>query len=874
MDASPARLAERSDNLCVRLGGREVQACLGGGEGGAESWKRLSYECVGFRAHAYDVAAPSCILRRFTPDGRYLLALDRKGRDLLVYPFRGWQRCVAAGDAPPTPTCLTDWFGSAVRIPVAEAVRDRFGSSASVSSIADGNGRSAASVYLRDMLLVTPCSRYVILGGWTVSRSRRFDDAETAAAVPRSAAPFAHAAAPSLSPARRSTPLPGCPAMQTVFIYLVDLQLSQVVDVYALADDLVNFDAHSGVHLYGSDLLLVTALAQQTLHLLQIRPVTSPDPSRPTTARLFPVMSFGPHCRPDDATVIARQYRRERDFRRQKRRVVPLRLEDLEPTDDTGPGEGDEAHAAAVAAAAAAAIDAGERTESPPAEVPVMAGNEGAAAASEASSTPSLPLKRHRTETAAAARLRAERIEWRLSPQACPRATSPVVFPATTAAAVSGSAMAMAAQRIAYGAARNDCFLTGVKQRVLAYLYRKRMGKGADGYGRFAASFNAIVGMVLVRAALLDAEHVLLRYMPAATAARMFQGSTAQALLTAPWFVSGVSITGLQSPDIAAVQAMLQQSVGTATAASTPPSGSRMVDRVGDFRPSLPDTSHTPSDGSGSGGKTRGQQAALAVLSSTMYVVYNFKTTEVVAASHGHSRTFTALYQQHPEWVSGTDDGWRHHAAAIRDSAAALVAPVAGREACSASGRVENCSAGGVDALDALRGGSAAAGWRRSAVAHLPIATLSQHYLLCGSLMLPLPCQPHDTSPWLDRTLFSYDESKLWSADGAHPATCSEYPAVRLVLRRSGAFRWKLNPEGRSGLPAEAQPMGSAAGRAADVSQPPPPRPPSRTSSPPRSHSRRSRKYVQYVFHPQLPFAISILWSASRPPVTHVHHYG
>eukprot|EP00166_Cyanidium_caldarium_P002512 ctg_2440.g376 len=104
--------------------------------------------------------------------------------------------------------------------------------------------------------------------------------------------------------------------------------------------------------------------------------------------------------------------------------------------------------------------------------------------------------------------------------------------------------------------------------------------------------------------------------------------------------------------------------------------------------------------------------------------------------------------------------------------------------------------------------------------------------------MLPLPCQPHDTSPWLDRTLFSYDESKLWSADGAHPATCSEYPAVRLVLRRSGAFRWKLNPEGRSGLPT-----GSAAGIAADVSQPPPPRPSSRTSPPPRSHSRRSRRY-------------------------------
>eukprot|EP00166_Cyanidium_caldarium_P000936 ctg_1418.g489 len=640
MDTSPARLAERSDNLCVRLGGREVQACLGGGEGGAESWKRLAYECVGFRAHAYDVAAPSCILRRFTPDGRYLLALDRNGRDLLVYPFRGWQRCVAAGDAPPAPTCLTDWFGSAVRIPVAEAVRDRFGSRASVPGIADGNERSAASVYLRDMLLVTPCSRYVILGGWTVSRSRRFDDAETAAVVPRPAAPFAHAAAPSQSPARRSTPLPGCRAMQTVFIYLVDLQLSQVVDVYALADDLVNFDAHSGVHLYGSDLLLVTALAQQTLHLLQIRP----DPSRPTTARLFPVMSFGAHCRPDDATVIARQYRRERDFRRQKRRVVPLRLEDLEPTDDTGPGEGDEANAAA------AAVDAGERTESPPAEVPVMAGNEGAAAASEASSMPSLPLKRPRPETAAAARLRAERIEWRLSPRACPRATSPIVFPATTAAAVSGSAMAMAAQRIAYGAARNDRLLTGVKQRVLTYLYRKWMRKGADGYRRFAASFNAIVEMVLVRAALLDAEHVLLRYMPAATVARMFQGSTAQALLTAPWFVSGVSIAGLQSPDVAAVQAMLQQSVGTTMVASTPPSGSRMVDRIGDFRPSLPDISHTPSDGSSSGGKTRGQQAALAVLSSTMYVVYNFKTTEVVAASHGHSRTFTALYQQHPEW--------------------------------------------------------------------------------------------------------------------------------------------------------------------------------------------------------------------------------
>ena len=85
---------------------------------------------------------------------------------------------------------------------------------------------------------------------------------------------------------------------------------------------------------------------------------------------------------------------------------------------------------------------------------------------------------------------------------------------------------------------------------------------------------------------------------------------------------------------------------------------------------------------------------------------------------------------------------------------------------------------------------------------------------------LPISAQSYTCSPYLDLSLFSYDEK--WLSVMERPKTCSDHP-IRFFARDSGFFRFKI----QAGLP---------------VSQ----------------ASATARRLVAFTFHPSDPVAISV----------------
>lgn len=99
---------------------------------------------------------------------------------------------------------------------------------------------------------------------------------------------------------------------------------------------------------------------------------------------------------------------------------------------------------------------------------------------------------------------------------------------------------------------------------------------------------------------------------------------------------------------------------------------------------------------------------------------------------------------------------------------------------------------------------------------------------------LPFNCQSQSASPYFDQSLFHFDE-KLISATDRHKP-CIEHPIKFISRRRPNSLRFKINP----GLEA-----GSADGRV--------------------------KRVASYIFHPFLPFAISIQQSFMQPTVINLH---
>ncbi|KAF6003283.1 hypothetical protein F1559_002703 [Cyanidiococcus yangmingshanensis] len=619
------------------------------GMGQQALWRSQFVRRKGFSLHSYDVATPPCIFRRFTPDGRFLLALDRCGTDLLLFPYKRWACELNNGSnskiekhlslsetgSASRPTVndgrtgtFGDFFGHPLRISVINAytvgVLAQQRAPALHTEAHGRGGWTLSATYLRDLVLCTPSARFVILGAWSAPQTlaREANSEEQVQPLLPATNPSEqsnsrhqvigegqrHAEAPpdlgAPQPTERraidigtAAALPGCPLVPAVYLFLVDLEVQRVTDVFTLRDDMVNFDGQTGVQLFGTDLLLVTSLARQTVHLLRIRE-TSCDRGYVEGAFQH-LASFGPHCYPDDALLIAKQYRRERDFRRQGRRVFPFQLSDLQQAEDSCPDSDSLGHNESMTFGSA------DR-----ASTPAPAGDEeptpGMTSSSEPVSTEGLNAipeqrvpKRRRFRRRVYAGYDSE------------RESSPFVMPCTTAAAVAGTAMAAAAFRMAYRALAKECFFTGIKQRLLAFLFRKHIQGNMHHYGRFASSFETLRMLIIQRAALIAEGRVLLRMVPAPHVLRAFTGSVATSLLHQPWYVSGISVAGLADSDLALVHATEARMNATAdTLSSWPDSVPPSAQVAG------PPVSKRRSDP---------MTELITQLRATLYVIYNYK---------------------------------------------------------------------------------------------------------------------------------------------------------------------------------------------------------------------------------------------------------
>eukprot|EP00271_Cylindrocystis_brebissonii_P015894 TRINITY_DN38960_c0_g1_i1.p1 TRINITY_DN38960_c0_g1~~TRINITY_DN38960_c0_g1_i1.p1 ORF type:complete len:255 (-),score=32.72 TRINITY_DN38960_c0_g1_i1:502-1266(-) len=100
--------------------------------------------------------------------------------------------------------------------------------------------------------------------------------------------------------------------------------------------------------------------------------------------------------------------------------------------------------------------------------------------------------------------------------------------------------------------------------------------------------------------------------------------------------------------------------------------------------------------------------------------------------------------------------------------------------------------------------------------------------------VLPYNAQSHSPSPYFDQTLFHFDE-KLISAFDRHKP-CAEHPIKFISRRRPNALKFKIIPGAELG-PADS----------------------------------RVKRVASYVFHPFLPFAISIQQSFMQPTIVNFH---
>lgn len=301
-----------------------------------------------FSAAAHEAAVPShaflavrrpppAVLRRYTPCGRYLVAVDRNRTDLRMYRLEtGGQR---AGVPDSASFQARPMYQNPVRLgsePVARSLPSfnvnpfienpslstslHFGinsshGGASLSSHAAAPGGPISPPLPGQLtdFTVHSCefSRFFTLVSTTTIATGAevlVPDFCLASAKHIILASVIASTADEDGVANLHGPPPAVAGVRVVFdritFHLVDTETGRVRDKYVLRDDFVVLEGHAGVHMLG-DLLCVLSIRHQTLHLLRVHDATG---------RLMFISRIGAFCDPDDEFEIARY--RESELRR------------------------------------------------------------------------------------------------------------------------------------------------------------------------------------------------------------------------------------------------------------------------------------------------------------------------------------------------------------------------------------------------------------------------------------------------------------------------------------------------------------------------------------------------------------------------------
>ncbi|XP_062211279.1 light-mediated development protein DET1-like isoform X4 [Phragmites australis] len=231
----------RSGNLASRVFDRQL---LSPRPGATVNTVRQFYENLVPSHTIYDIDCPDYSFRKFTDDGKYLVAFSRNHQDLIVYrPIWLTYSCNEKGDShdlPPKAKKFDSFFKQLYSIPLA----------------------SSNEYICKDFFLYMECHQFGLFATSTAQ-----------------------------SPIEGA--IHGVPSIEKITFYLVRLEDGVILDEKAFCNDFINLVHSIGAYLY-EDLLCIVSLRYQTIHILQIR----------DSGNLVEVRRIGAFCREDDELFL------------------------------------------------------------------------------------------------------------------------------------------------------------------------------------------------------------------------------------------------------------------------------------------------------------------------------------------------------------------------------------------------------------------------------------------------------------------------------------------------------------------------------------------------------------------------------------------
>ncbi|KQK04393.1 light-mediated development protein DET1 isoform X5 [Brachypodium distachyon] len=235
----------RSGNLATRVFDRQF---LSPRPGATVNTVRQFYENLVPSYTIYDVECPDYSFRKFTDDGKYLVAFSRNHQDLIVYrpiwlTFSCHEEC-DSHDLPDQARRFDSFFKQLYSISLA----------------------SSNEYICKDFFLYMEGHKY---GLFATSTAQSNDSSATEGAI--------H----------------GVPSIEKITFYLVRLEDGAILDEKAFCNDFINLAHSIGAYLY-EDLVCIVSLRYQTIHVLQIR----------DSGNLVEVRRIGAFCQEDDELYL------------------------------------------------------------------------------------------------------------------------------------------------------------------------------------------------------------------------------------------------------------------------------------------------------------------------------------------------------------------------------------------------------------------------------------------------------------------------------------------------------------------------------------------------------------------------------------------
>ncbi|XP_051174975.1 DET1 homolog [Leptopilina boulardi] len=251
-------------NIAIRLRRRETLGCLYPGTQVLVA--RQFYQNVFPNFTVVNVEKPPCFLRKFSPDGRYLVAFSLDQTSIEIYEYQG-----ASAAADLLDGCEGEYIGqkNEETFHIRRDIFKRFFKIKWIVNVVQSNEQLN-----RECSLFTDDERYVIVG--------------SAAHIPDDLRPHFYQI---YSNNEALTPNPRSP-LEDYSLHLVDLRCGKLCDTRHFKVDKIYLSHNQGLYLY-KDILAVLSVQHQTIHIFQL-----------LDGMFINVRTIGRFCLEDEAYLV------------------------------------------------------------------------------------------------------------------------------------------------------------------------------------------------------------------------------------------------------------------------------------------------------------------------------------------------------------------------------------------------------------------------------------------------------------------------------------------------------------------------------------------------------------------------------------------